>query len=181
MKLCPHGVGCCSIMFDRCSFCWRWCKRRSRPVLPTCCQRVVAYSGMRTIAIASNGHFTAHWAQPVQPAMSCSCEYFFQFFAPSDITCGGHAATHQPQPVQRSVSMAGSALRSVAMAYCGAACMAHCERNFGPKKNRHPGRFSNLQRELSVTAAPAPVATAVTASARFFRARDVHHNGASTH
>lgn len=68
------------------------------------------------MVIASKGHFTAHWAQPVQPAASCNCENFFQLRTPSDNTCGGHTATHQPQPVQRAVSTTGNALRGVSMA-----------------------------------------------------------------
>ncbi len=54
-----------------------------------------------TIAIASNGQRTVHFAQPVQPASSCIRKNFFQFSTSSDSTCGGHTATHQPQPVQR--------------------------------------------------------------------------------
>ena len=68
------------------------------------------------MAMASNGHFTAHRAQPVHPAASCRVLFFCQFgAAASDSTCGGHAATHQPQPVQRVGSMTGRALRSEAM------------------------------------------------------------------
>lgn len=69
------------------------------------------------MAIASNGQRTAHFAQPVQPASSCSVLFFCQpGTTASESTCGGHTATHQPQPVQRVVSMTGSALRSLAMA-----------------------------------------------------------------
>lgn len=68
------------------------------------------------MVITPNGHFTAHFAQPVQAASSCKCENFNQPATASDSTCGGHAATHQPQPVQRGWLITGSALRSVAMA-----------------------------------------------------------------
>ena len=72
-----------------------------------------------TIAMASNGHRTAHKAHPVQPGASCSTERLGPH-APvpstcSDSTCGAHTATHQPQPVQRCASIAGRALRDVGM------------------------------------------------------------------
>ena len=67
------------------------------------------------MVIASNGHFTAQSAQPVQLGSSCSVDVFFQFVVASDNTWGGHTATHQPQPVQRAGSMAGRALRSLVM------------------------------------------------------------------
>ena len=77
----------------------------------------------RTMAMASNGHRTAHSAHPVQPGASCRVEHLGpQGSVPctcSDSTCGGHTAMHQPQPVQRWGSMAGRALRAVeVMARC---------------------------------------------------------------
>lgn len=71
---------------------------------------------MRCIVMASNGHFTAHSAQPVQPLASCSWLFFCHpGTACSHSTPGAHTATHQPQPVQRAVSMWGRALGGVGM------------------------------------------------------------------
>ena len=52
--------------------------------------------------IAPNGQRTAHSAQPVQPAASCSVEVLRPPPACSDSTCGAHTPMHQPQPVQRA-------------------------------------------------------------------------------
>lgn len=61
--------------------------------------------------MASKGHRTAHFAQPVHPAASCSVLFFCQpGTGSSDSTRGGQTPTHQPQPVQRPVSIRGSAL-----------------------------------------------------------------------
>ncbi len=77
---------------------------------------------VRSIRMASNGQWTAHRAQPVQPAGSRSTDRLGpqgSEGAPSrpglppvssDSTCGAQTATHRPQPVQRSGSMAGRAL-----------------------------------------------------------------------
>ena len=63
----------------------------------------------RSIVIAPNGQRTAHSAQPVQPAASCSALVLRPPSARSDSACGAHTATHQPQPVQRVGLISGTA------------------------------------------------------------------------
>ena len=63
--------------------------------------------------IAPTGQRTAHSAQPVQPAASCSSARLRPASAVSHSTCGAQAATHQPQPLQRAGSMTGRAVDTV--------------------------------------------------------------------
>lgn len=80
---------------------------------------VVPLASTLLIAIAPKGQRTAHSAQPVQAAASCSTDCLApQRPSPctcNDSTCGAHAATHHPQPVQRAGSTVGRALVGMVM------------------------------------------------------------------
>lgn len=60
------------------------------------------------MVMTRNGHFTAHFWQPVQAATSINVEALRHPVRSSVNTCSGQAATHQPHPVQRAVSMLGN-------------------------------------------------------------------------